>query len=65
MEFENVNGEVLITLLNADGKPVLEEKYNYLDGTIHLNLSDLPSGIYLYDVIHQNRRIAQGKVVKD
>jgi hypothetical protein len=52
-----------ITLCNLTGRPVVHETVSGSDGSIKLNTTGLPAGIYLYSLHSGGKIFAAGKVV--
>lgn len=50
IQFQNEIHEDVVTIYSVSGKNVLQEKINIQNNQIHLNTSDLKSGIYFVEV---------------
>lgn len=53
-----------IVILSLDGKKVLEKDFDY-EKNISLNLSNLPSGTYLFTLYNNKSIIRTGKIIKE
>jgi hypothetical protein len=57
-----ING-ALFTLYDMQGRPVLEERINKIQ--LKLNTSNLPAGVYAWQIVFKNKVIESGKWVKE
>jgi hypothetical protein len=64
INLENITGEVNILLADIIGKTVKEYKIENATDKILLDISNLPSGMYIYKITDAGSLITTGKISK-
>ncbi|MCB0659378.1 MAG: T9SS type A sorting domain-containing protein, partial [Saprospiraceae bacterium] len=63
LQIPDIKGNAFLQIYNVNGKSVSDEK-TVLSGNNDFDITDLPSGTYIYKVYQGNKNLGSGKIVK-